>query len=280
MKKNIIMGLAALSTVCLIACNKKIDESMENTASASVTSQEMSVETTLEENTESSRAEEVTFAEESVEESVEGSDSENEKAVESIKGYQMVKNDFSVSDDKQHTVTAYVDLPRLLGEPQCVDEINAILQQMDDDYRNTYTEDIQFYLDELGENEYSEEYLYSPIDTSLVYWDADGNISIGACWRWFMGGVYNQGYIGVNYNYITKKTITLEEILGKSRDEIDEMIAQKIAEDCDWEDFGAKQLKEIETYKFYFDESTVYVGFDSYDIPEFGNYYPLFELPR
>lgn len=283
-KTNIRFGIL-LGILCLAVCGCGKTETVKDLSSSHhffTEKQDKEDETSVNDNvTELVEEPEDEPLEEPIEEPAEGENSSQDAPLTvtgKIEGYEIIMNDVSISDEL-HSITAYASLPRLLGSPEAVDDINEMLEKMNDDYCCNYTADINEWLEMLREDPYSDEYLYSPIDTNSVYWDDNGNVSIGTCWRWYMGGVYNMGFGGINYNYISKRNLTIEEVLGKSRDEIDVMIAEKVAEFFGME-FLPEELKEIETYTFWFDSGMVYVGFESYELSRFGNYYLEIELQR
>lgn len=277
MKKFIIGGLVTLSFICLFGCGAKEGAS---TSEGSAFLEVSIVDTSTTSSTAPEDFSDVSAGDEEYETPASASissETEDDEIIAGIEAYKIVMNDVS-AEDENHKVLAYVELPRFIGEADSVDEVNAMLQKIDDDYCKEYEKDAKEWLATMKDYPEKEEFQDNTIHAPRVFWDADGNISVGMISGWYMGGVYNCNYSAINYNHITKKFVTIEEVLGISRQEVDELILSQIGDK--WDGVDLEALNNIEAYDFCFDEKYVYVGFDSYTFSEWADYYQIIVIPR
>jgi len=145
-------------------------------------------------------------------------------------------------------------------------------------YRNEVNDDAL--LEELAfTEEFSgiEEFRYSPYSIHSVYYDAE-KASVSFDSDWYMGGVYNQFFCGINMDLTTGKMLTIEQVMDMSLDAIKDCIAIKIVEDYGVDyNLISETLSGYDEFTFWFDSNYVYVGFGSYelDMGNWGFYVPL-----
>ncbi len=186
-------------------------------------------------------------------------------AADEVRGYVLDFKDYTVWDDT-NTIYAYTSLPRFLGSSRSAQDLNAAMADIADSYVPGLDADLQECLEDLKEYPYDHEFYHSPINTEDVYMEYCGPISVSLVWDWYMGGVYNTGYQGINYDPFTHSFLTLEDFMGMDKDTLDQLIAEAL--DDEYGIYPIYILEELEDYCWWFDEENVYVGFDSYALED------------
>lgn len=182
-----------------------------------------------------------------------------------VRGYVLEMRDYTVWDEN-NTIYAYTDLPRFFGKTRSAQDLNKVMNEIAENFTVGLDEGLQEYLEDLKEYPYDHEFYYSPIETDSVYIEYCGPISVSLYWDWYMGGVYNTGYRGINYDPFTHSFLTLEDFMGMDRTTLDQLIAEALDDDYGFYPLGI--LETIEEYTWWFDEDYVYVGFNSYDLEQ------------
>lgn len=206
------------------------------------------------------------------------------RADHQIQGYTVQKDDYSVSEGGM-TVSAFFERAVFEGNGSApVDWLNARVEELAASYREEVSD-----LDETLEmmEGYAESYetaemewYHDPHTLVSVYYDEDGNVSIGYSWEWYLGGVFNSGWEVLNCQIADRSSLTIYDALGTDWSEGDQMIEDAMRKEG-WDEALIARAREVglEGYRFYFDEDTVYLCFNSYDLGQ-GPGSSQIEIPR
>lgn len=185
-----------------------------------------------------------------------------------ITGYRKQKDDFSASRDGA-TVNAFFE--RVIFEGNNETGINWLNQQitdLEDSYRNNLNS-IEEELNLLLESPYKEtEWDYEPHSVEAVHYNEAGDVSVGYVWHWYMGGVSNSGWQGVNCNVYTRKVYSFADILGVDWETARKQLRQALIDQAGFEEEYIDIEKIPYNPVFYFDEDTVTVCFESYSLDQ------------
>lgn len=202
-----------------------------------------------------------------------------------ITGYKKQVDDFSVSQDGK-TVNASFERVVFEGNGEVgINWLNNQITQMENDYKSSIdvTDDnLQSIYDELNnllQSPYDEEWDYQPYSLESIYYNEEGDVSVGYIWNWYMGGVSNTGWQCVNCNIYTRNTYYLEDILGVDWDTAREQVKQALIEQEGFEEEYLDVQDIPYNVPFYFDEDTVTVCFESYSLNQ-GPGWIQITLPR
>ena len=190
---------------------------------------------------------------------------------EKIAGYVLRKYDFSdLYSTEIYDIKAFVIIPEFIGNDAYVSGLNEKLMAVKEDYEKTVESDLpNYFAGYVLSDEYREEFLFQPISTDSVYYDDEGNASVGMSWDWYMGGVFNRGYIGVNYNYLTGQDIEIFHALNTSMNTAVKKLNKAVKDYCECPyDIEESILLGC---AYWFDKDNLYLGFDSYFLQPYVN---------
>ena len=199
------------------------------------------------------------------------------QAKNGITGYTTQTDDFSASGNGR-TVNAFFE--RIIFEDRNMPEIswlNSQIEQMESCYQDQVS-DIDEELEMLLDYPYDDDWNYSPYSVESVYYDKDGNVSVGYIYDWYMGGVHNEGWDSLNCNIYSRDHLELKDIFGVDVETARERLNQALIN----EGVPESNLEGIDTLSsatFYFDQDTVTACFDSYAL-DLGNCSLQVKVPR
>lgn len=190
-------------------------------------------------------------------------DIEDYRASYRITGYTTEKDDFSVSANEK-TIHAYFEKIIFEGaQSQRIDWLNRQVEALEASYQAELVdleEELQR-LQDFGDDEW----YYQPMDIYSVYYDENGNVSIGYGWYWYLGGVTSTGWSCLNYDLESQTELSLWEVLGVDYDTAlqmvrDAMLAEfgDVLEDLD------RQIKGLYQFDFCFTEDQVSILVNPY----------------
>lgn len=189
--------------------------------------------------------------------------------------------DYSVTDASGTTIKAYYEKPIFGGTDKGVRALNDAIDKMEKNYAKTVSGDIlKRELDDLlGFASPNAEYKYSPVRLYSVYYD-NNVASVGFDSDWYMGGVYNVMYSGVNIDLNTGRILGIDEVMDMSMPYVKDVIAQALDEQYDVDkQYALSKLTEMQNIPFWFDDNYIYVGFGSYEL-EMGTGYCVVYIDR
>lgn len=204
------------------------------------------------------------------------------KKAASIAAYTTEVKDFTQKQNGK-AINAYYTIPYFeVDNKYFMERINKELESLVDSYtadqgegeiQERVKEELEYLLDPNENTLNLSELDYAPRDIESVYYDEDGNVSIGFSWFWFMGGVANNGWDTFNRNVRDNSVPTIERITGLSTDQVKRKIKDQLISEWSFEE-GDSVISEIDNiyyFKFYYDENKVYVCFDAYEIGQGGS---------
>lgn len=175
-------------------------------------------------------------------------DIEDYRASCRITGYTTEKDDFSVSANEK-TIHAYFDRIIFEGaQPQRIDWLNRQVEALE----ASYQADLGYLEEELQElQDFSDdEWYHQPMDIYSVYYDENGNVSIGYIWYWYMGGVTSTGWSCLNYDLESQTELSLCEILGMDYDTAFQVVKEALLLEYDY--MSEEALEELNLYDLEF----------------------------
>lgn len=174
-------------------------------------------------------------------------DIEDYRASYRITGYTTEKDDFSVSANDK-TIHAYFEKIIFEGaQSQRIDWLNRQVEALEASYQadlGDLEEELQD-LQDFSDNEW----YYQPMDIYSVYYDENGNISIGYIWHWYMGGVTSTGWSCLNYDLKSQTELSLWEVLGVNYNTALQMVKEALLREYDYmseEDLEELNLSDLE----------------------------------
>lgn len=195
-----------------------------------------------------------------------------------ISDYDVQLDDYSETTPSGGVINAYIEYPVFSGSDTAViDWLNDYMKEFAREYADGLDMEEMVKEMEMMQDEAPWDYGNTNIDT--VYYD-DDYASVALLWHWYVGGVSNGGWKTANFDLKNKKILTLSDVLGKDYDEISEDILAALDREYDMGNDNVKAaLADKTEYKFSFDEDTVTVYFDSYELDQ-GGWYMEVTLPR
>lgn len=190
-------------------------------------------------------------------------DIEDYRAGYRITGYTTENDDFSVSANDK-TIYAYFDRIIFEGkQSQRIDWLNRQVEALEASYQADLAgleEELQ-YMQDFSDDEW----YYQPMDIYSIYYDENGNVSIGYIWYWYMGGVTSTGWSCLNYDLESQTELSLWEVLGVDYDAALQMVRDAmLAEFGDvYEDLD-RQMNDLYQFDFCFTEDQVIILVNPY----------------
>ena len=181
--------------------------------------------------------------------------------------------DHSVTNEAgQVLVEHYYD--KLVLEETCPEfaAINQLAQEQCDDFFTSANID-QYPLDMVDP-----EYPFMNLLEGEITCNEKGILSVRLQSKWYMGGVFNSNYVGVNFNLKTGEELKLTDVFAMDEEEVltylQEQSVQYIQEHPDqgwWADEiqDAKQIVSeytLDRYAFYIANNTVYLCYPTYEL--------------
>lgn len=195
-----------------------------------------------------------------------------------ISGYDVQLDNYSEATRSGSEINAYIEYPVFSGTDSAViNWMNDHMKIWAEEYQNSLKMEDMIKDKEEMQDETPWDYGNTNIDT--IYYD-DEYASVALSWHWYVGGVSNGGWKTANFDLKNMKYLTLSDVLGKDYDEISEDILAALAKEYDLENDSVKEaLTDKTEYTFSFDEDTVTVYFESYELNQ-GGWYMAVTLPR
>lgn len=184
-----------------------------------------------------------------------------------ITGYEIKTRDYSYyyDIDKRYMVEAFFQQPVFGGSDKAVKELNDVFTQMREDYEKEIFSDEfrQVCKDAFNKENYDNVFSYKPYRTSRIYYDED-TVSVWMYWEWNMADEYTREvYVGVNRDLNTGEEIKIYDVLGMSKDEALDYLADKALESYYFETWSKDYVKEwlgdLDEINYSFDKGNIYV---------------------
>lgn len=181
--------------------------------------------------------------------------------------------DHSVTNEAgQVLVEHYYD--KLVLEETCPEfaAINQLAQEQCDDFFTSAN------IDQPPLDMVDPEYPFMNLLEGEITCNEKGILSVRLQSKWYMGGVFNSNYVGVNFNLKTGEELKLTDVFAMDEEEVltylQEQSVQYIQEHPDqgwWADEiqDAKQIVSeytLDRYAFYIENNTVYLCYPTYEL--------------
>lgn len=156
------------------------------------------------------------------------------ESVDSV-NYQMVKEDQSIRDDDGNLLVEFTyERIALSGSQPAVQAINQQIKNdcakfLSSERRTDFETNAKNAVQGGSLNPQMENGHWFNTAEATVTQNADGIFSIRMTTGWYMGGVFNQDYYGMNYNLHTGKSATLPELLGENEDTLTEKLREIVS---------------------------------------------------
>lgn len=185
-----------------------------------------------------------------------------------ITGYDVEWDDFGLEEDQGPAITAKFEKLIFTGtNADRTNWLNHQVQKLEDAYRKQVEDaSLSEKQQELAEAGFSGTLTYSPKTAGQVYFE--GSVaSIVYQSVWYEDGIRHQCWDTLNVDTSTRKSIPLQDVLGMSLEETQEIIIQALQSQYGVSRNRVKDIiqDKIE-FSYYYDETAIQVCFDSYEL--------------
>ena len=185
-----------------------------------------------------------------------------------ITGYDVEWDDFGLEEDQGPAITAKFEKLIFTGtNADRTNWLNNQIQKLEDAYRKQVEDaSLSEKQQELAEAGFSGTLTYSPKTAEQVYFE--GSVaSIVYQSVWYEDGIRHQCWDTLNVDTSTRKSIPLQDVLGMSLEETQEIIIQALQSQYGVSRNRVKDIIQGKTeFSYYYDETTIQVCFDSYEL--------------
>ena len=185
-----------------------------------------------------------------------------------ITGYDVEWDDFGLEEDQGPAITAKFE--KLIFNGTNADRTNwpnNQIQKLEDAYRKQVEDaSLSEKQQELAEAGFSGTLTYSPKTAEQVYFE--GSVaSIVYQSVWYEDGIRHQRWDTLNVDTSTRKSIPLQDVLGMSLEETQEIIIQTLQSQYGVSRNRVKDIIQDKTeFSYYYDKTAIQVCFDSYEL--------------
>lgn len=188
--------------------------------------------------------------------------------VNEITGYDVEWDDFGLEEDQGPAITAKFEKLIFTGtNADRTNWLNNQIQKLEDAYRKQVEDaSLSEKQQELAEAGFSGTLTYSPKTAEQVYFE--GSVaSIVYQSVWYEDGIRHQCWDTLNVDTSTRKSIPLQDVLGMSLEETQEIIIQALQSQYGVSRNRVKDIIQDKTeFSYYYDETAIQVCFDSYEL--------------
>lgn len=185
-----------------------------------------------------------------------------------ITGYDVEWDDFGLEEDQGPAITAKFEKLIFTGtNADRTNWLNHQIQKLEDAYRKQVEDaSLSEKQQELAEAGFSGTLTYSPKTAEQVYFE--GSVaSIVYQSVWYEDGIRHQCWDTLNVDTSTRKSIPLQDVLGMSLEETQEIIIQALQSQYGVSRNRVKDIIQDKTeFSYYYDETAIQVCFDSYEL--------------
>lgn len=185
-----------------------------------------------------------------------------------ITGYDVEWDDFGLEEDQGPAITAKFEKLIFTGtNADRTNWLNNQIQKLEDAYRKQVEDaSLSEKQQELAEAGFSGTLTYSPKTAEQVYFE--GSVaSIVYQSVWYEDGIRHQCWDTLNVDTSTRKSIPLQDVLGMSLEETQEIIIQTLQSQYGVSRNRVKNIIQDKTeFSYYYDETAIQVCFDSYEL--------------
>lgn len=185
-----------------------------------------------------------------------------------ITGYDVKWDDFGLEEDQGPAITAKFEKLIFTGtNADRTNWLNNQVQKLEDAYRKQVEDaSLSEKQQELAEAGFSGTLTYSPKTAEQVYFE--GSVaSIVYQSVWYEDGIRHQCWDTLNVDTSTRKSIPLQDVLGMSLEETQEIIIQTLQSQYGVSRNRVKNIIQDKTeFSYYYDETAIQVCFDSYEL--------------
>lgn len=185
-----------------------------------------------------------------------------------ITGYDVEWDDFGLEEDQGPAITAKFEKLIFTGtNADRTNWLNNQIQKLEDAYRKQVEDaSLSEKQQELAEAGFSGTLTYSPKTAEQVYFE--GSVaSIVYQSVWYEDGIRHQCWDTLNVDTSTRKSIPLQDVLGMSLEETQEIIIQTLQSQYGVSRNRVKDIIQDKTeFSYYYDETAIQVCFDSYEL--------------
>lgn len=185
-----------------------------------------------------------------------------------ITGYDVEWDDFGLEEDQGPAITAKFEKLIFTGtNADRTNWLNNQIQKLEDAYRKQVEDaSLSEKQQELAEAGFSGTLTYSPKTAEQVYFE--GSVaSIVYQSVWYEDGIRHQRWDTLNVDTSTRKSIPLQDVLGMSLEETQEIIIQALQSQYGVSRNRVKDIIQDKTeFSYYYDETAIQVCFDSYEL--------------
>ncbi len=185
-----------------------------------------------------------------------------------ITGYDVEWDDFGLEEDQGPAITAKFEKLIFTGtNADRTNWLNNQIQKLEDAYRKQVEDaSLSEKQQELAEAGFSGTLTYSPKTAEQVYFE--GSVaSIVYQSVWYEDGIRHQCWDTLNVDTSTRKSIPLQDVLGMSLEETQEIIIQTLQSQYGVSRNRIKDIIQDKTeFSYYYDETAIQVCFDSYEL--------------
>lgn len=185
-----------------------------------------------------------------------------------ITGYDVEWDDFGLEEDQGPAITAKFEKLIFTGtNADRTNWLNNQIQKLEDAYRKQVEDaSLSEKQQELAESGFSGTLTYSPKTAGQVYFE--GSVaSIVYQSVWYEDGIRHQCWDTLNVDTSTRKSIPLQDVLGMSLEETQEIIIQALQSQYGVSRNRVKDIIQDKTeFSYYYDETAIQVCFDSYEL--------------
>lgn len=185
-----------------------------------------------------------------------------------ITGYDVEWDDFGLEEDQGPAITAKFEKLIFTGtNADRTNWLNNQIQKLEDAYRKQVEDaSLSEKQQELAEAGFSGTLTYSPKTAEQVYFE--GSVaSIVYQSVWYEDGIRHQCWDTLNVDTSTRKSIPLQDVLGMSLEETQEIIIQALQSQYGVSRNRVKDIIQDKTeFSYYYDETAIQVCFDSYEL--------------
>ena len=150
----------------------------------------------------------------------------------------------------------FFDVVRFTGKNNVVKVLNDGIIALKNEYEETVVKKNAARLDTDKNKPYYHAMVFQPRALENVYYD-DACVSVGWSWKWFAGGISDNGFAGFNYDLKTMQPLTIGDILGEDAEEILLDAIERYGMPLD---HFYRYYPGFEYLAFYFDAANVYVS--------------------
>lgn len=185
-----------------------------------------------------------------------------------ITGYDVEWDDFGLEEDQGPAITAKFEKLIFTGtNADRTNWLNNQIQKLEDAYRKQVEDaSLSEKQQELAEAGFSGTLTYSPKTAEQVYFE--GSVaSIVYQSVWYEDGIRHQCWDTLNVDTSTRKSIPLQDVLGMSLEETQEIIIQTLQSQYGVSRNRVKDIIQDKTeFSYYYDDTAIQVCFDSYEL--------------